>query len=194
MILPRAFYARESKIVAKELLGKILIHKTSEGTYKGKIVETEAYFGWSDPASHAYGKKITKRNIILYKNPGTAYVYLAYGTNWLLDVVTEKIGFPSSVLIRALEPLKGINMMKRNRCTKEITNLTNGPGKVTEAFGIDINHNGLDLSGNNFLFIENSDEKVIIVEAPRVGIRKGKEHLLRFYIKDNKFVSKVTTL
>ncbi|MFW9904050.1 MAG: DNA-3-methyladenine glycosylase [Candidatus Thorarchaeota archaeon] len=193
MRLPRVFYARESKIVAKDLLGKILVHKTSEGIYKGKIVETEAYFGWADPASHAYGKKITKRNIILYKNPGTAYVYLAYGTNWLLNVVAEKKGFPSAVLIRALEPLKGIGMMKRNRCTKEIINLTNGPGKITEAFGIDINHNGLDLSENDFLFIENSEETGIIVEAPRVGIRKGKEHLLRFYTKGNKFVSKITT-
>lgn len=151
---------------------------------------TEAYFGWSDPASHAYGKKITERNIILYKNPGTAYVYLVYGNNWLLDVVTEKVGFPSAVLIRALEPLKGIDMMKKRRGINEFKNLTNGPGKLTKAFGIDKRYNGLDLSRNDFLFIEDSDEEFDIIEAQRVGVRKGKEHLLRFYIKSSKSVSK----
>jgi DNA-3-methyladenine glycosylase len=190
MRLPRSFYARDSKTVAKELLGKILIHKTTEGTCTGKIVETEAYFGWSDPASHAYGKKVTERNITLYKNPGTAYVYLAYGNNWLFDVVTEKVGFPSAVLIRALEPLEGINIMRKRRGVDEIKNLTNGPGKLTKAFGIDKRHDGLDLSRNDFLFIEDSDEEFDIVEAQRVGVRKGREYLLRFYIKDSDFVSR----
>ncbi|MFW9904342.1 MAG: DNA-3-methyladenine glycosylase [Candidatus Thorarchaeota archaeon] len=109
------------------------------------------------------------------------------------NLIKKYASFLSAVLIRALEPLEGIGMMKRNRCTKEIINLTNGPGKITEAFGIDINHNGLDLSENDFLFIENPAEKVTLVEAPRVGIHKGKEHLLRFYIKCNKSILKITT-
>ena len=184
MRLSRKFYSRNTKTVAKELLGKILVHKKC----KGKIVETEAYFGKNDPASHAHCK-ITKRNIIMYQKPGTAYVYFTYGNHWLLNVVTEKEGIPGAVLIRALEPLEGFRTMKKRRKVKDIKNLTNGPGKLTKAFGIDKRHNGLDLTKYD-LFIENSNEKFEIVNTTRIGLSRGKEKLLRFYIKGNEFVSK----
>ncbi|NIO44298.1 MAG: DNA-3-methyladenine glycosylase [Candidatus Aenigmarchaeota archaeon] len=184
MKLSRKFYSRNTKIVAKELLGKILIHRKC----KGKIVETEAYFGKDDPASHAYCK-ITKRNIIMYKKPGTAYVYFTYGNYWMFNVVTEKKGIPGAVLIRALEPLKGIEIMKRRRKLKDIKNLTNGPGKLTKALGIEKKHNCLDLTKSN-LFIKDSNEKFEIVNTTRIGLSRGQEKLLRFYIKNNDFVSK----
>ncbi|NIM46685.1 MAG: DNA-3-methyladenine glycosylase [Candidatus Aenigmarchaeota archaeon] len=184
MRLSRKFYSRNTKTVAKELLGKILVHKKC----KGKIVETEAYFGKYDPASHAYCK-ITKRNIIMYQKPGTAYVYFTYGNHWMFNVVTEKKGIPGAVLIRAVEPLNGIEIMKRRRKINNIKNLTNGPGKLTKAFSINKKHNCLDLTKSN-LFIENSNEKFKIVKTTRIGLSKGQEKLLRFYIKDNGFVSK----
>ena len=184
MRLNRTFYSRNTEKVAKELLGKILVHKKC----KGRIVETEAYFGDKDPASHAFGK-VTNRNILMYKRPGTAYVYFTYGNHWMFNVVTEKEGVPGAVLIRAVEPLEGIEIMKRRRNTKDVKNLTNGPGKLTKAFGIGKEQNGLDLLKSD-LFIEGSDSNFDIVKTTRVGISKGKEKLLRFYIKGNDFVSR----
>jgi len=184
MKLSRNFYSGSTIKVAKELLGKIVVH----GKCKGKIVETEAYFGKKDPASHAYGK-ITKRNILMYRKPGTAYVYFTYGNHWMLNVVTEKKGIPGAVLIRAVEPLEGIDLMKKRRGLKDVKNLTNGPGKLTRAFGIEKRDNGLDLTKSN-LFIEDSNEKFEIVNTSRIGLSRGMEKLLRFYIKDNEFVSR----
>ncbi|MEM5778067.1 MAG: DNA-3-methyladenine glycosylase [Candidatus Aenigmatarchaeota archaeon] len=188
MKLNRNFYSRSTKIVAQELLGKILVHKTKEGICKGKIVETEAYFGSCDPASHAYRKK-TKRNYLMFETPGKAYVYFCYGNHWLFNVVAKKDKNPGAVLIRALEPLEGIELMKKRRKIKDIKNLTNGPGKLTKAFAISKEQNGLDLISDT-LYIEDSKEKFEIVKAKRIGISKGKNKLLRFYIKNNDFVSK----
>jgi DNA-3-methyladenine glycosylase len=186
MKLSREFYSRDTDIVAKELLGKVLVHKTKEGILKGRIVETEAYFGVSDPASHAYRKK-TKRNFLMFEIPGKAYVYFCYGNHWLFNIVAKKDNKPGAVLIRALEPLEGLDTMKKRRRT-EIKNFTNGPGKLTKALGIDKNQNGLDLIGDT-LFLEDADYKFDIVKAKRIGISKGKSKLLRFYIKNNTFVS-----
>jgi DNA-3-methyladenine glycosylase len=188
MKLKRSFYSRDTEKVAKELLGKILVHKTKEGICKGKIVETEAYFGCKDPASHAYRKQ-TKRNFLMFGAPGKAYIYFCYGNHWLFNIVAKKDENPGAVLIRALEPLEGIELMKRRRGIAKINNLTNGPGKLTKALGIKKEENGLDLTKSN-LFLENSNEKFEIVRAKRVGISKDLNKLLRFYIKKNNFVSK----
>jgi len=188
MKLPKKFYSRETEQVAKDLLGKILVHKTTEGILKGKIVETEAYFGSGDPASHAYRKK-TKRNYLMFEAPGKAYVYFCYGNHWLFNIVAKETKVPGAVLIRALEPLEGIEMMKRRRGVSELKNLTNGPGKLTQAFGIGKSFNGFDLIGDK-LFLEDLKEKFEIVKAKRIGISVGKNKLLRFYIKNNNFVSK----
>lgn len=189
MKISRSFYARNSKIVAKELLGKILVHKTVEGICKGRIVETEAYLGKNDSGATGF-RKVKSIPEILLGPPGHAFVYFTYGNHWMFNVIaTEKIGKPGAVLIRAIEPLEGIKLMKKRRGVNDIKNLTNGPGKLTRAFGIEKRHNGLDLTRGN-LFIEESDDKFEIVNTTRIGLSKGKEKLLRFYVKDNEFVSR----
>jgi len=186
MKLSRKFYSRDTKIVAKELLGKILVHKTKEGISKGKIVETEAYLGINDPGAKGF-RKVKNIPKSLLKPPGYTFVYFTYGNHWMINIVARK-ELVGAVLIRALEPLEGITIMKKRRGTHETDNLTNGPGKLTKAFDIDKRHDGYDLTKDD-LFIENSNEKFEIVKTTRIGLSKGKKRLLRFYIKDNKFVS-----
>jgi DNA-3-methyladenine glycosylase len=183
MKLSKKFYSRDTKIVAKELLGKILVHKDC----KGKIVETEAYLGLDDPGSVGF-RKVKNIPKSLLKSPGHTFVYFTYGNHWMLNVIAKK-SLLGAVLIRAVEPLERIELMKKRRGINEIKNLTNGPGKLTKALGIDKSHDGLDLTRDD-LFIEDSDEKFEIVKAKRIGISKGKGRLLRFYIKNNDFVSK----
>ena len=192
MILQRAFYQRNTKEVAKELLGKILVRKTRKGIIKGKIVETEAYYGEEDPASHAYRGK-TKRSEIMWDKPGIAYVYFIYGNHHLLNVVTEAANRPGAVLIRAVEPTEGLELMKRRRNINNIRNLTNGPGKLTQAFGITIKDNGKDLTYSDLWIEEGEVNEFEIGSSKRVGVSKDKKENLRFYIKDNKFVSKKNT-
>jgi len=188
MKLTRKFYSRNTKIVAKDLLGKILIHETGEGVCKGKIVETEAYLGKNDPGSIGC-KKIKNIPKTLLKPPGHAFVYFTYGNHWMFNILAKNPGILGAVLIRAVEPLEGIELMKRRRTTNNIKNLANGPGKLTKAFGIDKEHDGLDLT-NSDLYIEGSKEKFNIVKTTRIGLSKGQELLLRFYIKNNDFVSR----
>jgi len=186
MKLSREFYSRGTEIVARELLGKILVHKTKEGILKGKIVETEAYYDKKeDPASRAYKQNGFCR--VMFEEPGKAFIYMVHN-NWLLNIVAHPIGKVGAVLIRALEPLVGIEIMRRNRGTDDIYNFTTGPGKLTKAFGINKGHNGMNLTQDS-LFLEDADEKFDIVKAKRIGISKGKSKLLRFYIKENTFVS-----
>jgi len=187
--LKRDFYERDTEIVAKELLGKVLVHRLPEGDVTGRIVETEAYFGNGDPASHASRGK-TPRNSIMFGPPGHAYVYFNYGMHYLFNVVTEKEGVPGAVLIRALEPLDGIDFMFKKRKVKELKLLTNGPAKLTQALGIDISHNGLDLVNGEIFICDDKKAAFNIISASRIGISVGKDDLLRFYIADNQFVSK----
>jgi len=195
--LSRKFYSRNTQIVAKELLGKTLVHKTDEGIISGKIVETEAYLGQKDPESHAY-RGITERNRIMFGPAGKAYIYLVYGNHYCLNVVTEKDGIGGAVLIRALEPQEGIELMKKQRrIDQSLTCLTNGPGKLTKALGITGSMNGADLTGNK-LFItspstsgkkKSPSKDLRIVITGRIGIRKGKNLPYRYYIEGNRFVS-----
>lgn len=183
MKLSRKFYSRDTKTVAKELLGKILVHKKC----KGKIVETEAYLGSNDPGAIGF-RKVKNIPKSLLKPPGHTFVYFTYGNHWMLNVIAKK-GLLGAVLIRALEPLEGIELMKKRRGINEVKNLTNGPGKLTKALGIDKRHDGLNLSGDD-IFIEGHKGKFGIVKATRIGLSTGKEKLLRFYIKGNDFVSR----
>ena len=187
-LLTRKFFSRRTDLVAIDLLGCILVRKIGNKKLSGKIVETEAYFGESDPASHAY-RGVTPRNKIMFGKPGFAYVYFIYGNHHCLNFTTEREGRAGAVLIRALEPLEGIGLMKKNRGTNNIKNLTNGPGKLTQALAITREQNGLDLAGN-VLYVLKGDEPKEIVRTTRVGIRNGKDLKLRFYIKDSPFVSK----
>lgn len=190
-ILPRSFYARNTLTVAKELLGKHLVRQNQGEKITGKIVEVEAYRGFDDPASHAYKGK-TIRNQVMFGKPGCAYVYFIYGNHYCLNVTTEKEGVPGAVLIRALEPISGIKSMMKNRKTKEVANLTNGPGKLTKALNITKAQNELDLTKNGKLFICKPDltETIEIACSTRIGVKAGAEKAWRFYIKNNKFVSK----
>jgi DNA-3-methyladenine glycosylase len=174
--LPRSFYARNTGVVAKQLLGKYLIRKIGARTLVGRIVETEAYFQ-EDPASHAFKGK-TPRSAPMFEEPGHAYVCFIYGAHYCLNAVTERSGKAGAVLIRALEPVSGIKLT------------TNGPGKLTRALRIDKKFNRADLTKGNLVIAEGKPKKHRIVSTGRIGISKASKKLYRYYIKGNKFVSK----
>lgn len=187
--LPKSFYARDTKLVAINLLGKVLAHQADDGVIKGRIVETEAYYGPGDPASHAFRGK-TKRSGIMWGKPGTAYVYFTYGMHYLLNVVTEEEGKAGAVLIRALEPVQGIEIMRKKRGINNIRELCNGPAKLTQAFGINGRYNGVNLTSGKLIIEEGERERFDIISTGRIGIKKGREEDLRFYIRGCEFVSK----
>ncbi len=187
MRLSRSFYSRDPRVVARGLLGKVLVCESRGRTLKGKIVETEAYLGRNDPGAIGLRKARSIPKSLLLP-PGHAFVYFTYGNHWMLNVIAKK-GPLGAVLIRALEPLEGLALMKRRRGTSETINLTNGPGKLTQALGINKSHDGLDLLTSN-LFIEGSNKRFETVRTTRIGLSKGQEKLLRFYIRGNEFVSK----
>jgi DNA-3-methyladenine glycosylase len=204
--LKREFYTRPLITVAKELLGKILVKKedtlisaktqTSNAFLAGRIVEVEAYDGSVDQAAHTFIGK-TKRNEIMFQEGGYLYVYFTYGVHFCSNVVTGKAGQGTAVLIRALEPVSGIEEMIKNRFRrdlkneKEKLNLTNGPGKICQAFKINRDHYGADLTGNEIFIIDQPavNNKDIIV-TKRIGISKSVDLPWRFYIKDNPWVSR----
>ena len=189
--LPRRFYIRETLTVAEELLGKKLVRHTDNTRLVGKIVEVEAYRGRDDPGSHAY-RGMTPRNRLMFGKGGFAYVYFTYGMHYCFNVVTEGQNTPGAVLIRALEPLDGIETMRKNRGNKNVFNLTNGPAKLTEAMNITKKQNGLDLTRSKELFICEPEvkENFEFVSTKRIGIKVGVDKPWRFYVKDNKFVSR----
>jgi DNA-3-methyladenine glycosylase len=194
--LPLSFYQRKNVLqIAKELLGKILVTNWEGSVTSGRIVECEAYAGAMDKASHASGGRITPRNKIMYGAGGYAYVYLCYGIHHLFNVVTNSEDIPHAVLIRALDPVKGIDeMLLRTNKKKLDDTLTRGPGNVSKALGIFTKHTGLSLLGSK-LFIADDGvgyNKKEIASSPRIGVDyAGNDALLpyRFYIKGNPFVS-----
>ncbi len=186
------FFARDSEVVAIELVGHYLVFERPEARLAGIVVETEAYFGPEDPASHAY-RGTTPRNTVMFGRAGMSYVYFNYGSCYLLNVVTRLIDEPGAVLIRALEPIEGIEFMKQRRECDRVKELTSGPGRLTQAFGITKTENGLDMTnGGPLRFEENPNlpDIVNVKASKRIGISKGKDLLYRFYMKDNLFVSK----
>lgn len=198
--LPYKFYARDTRIVGQELLGKVLFHKTAEGVTAGIIVETESYMGFDDPASHAASKK-TPRNSVMFEKPGISYVYFIYGNHFCFNVVAHEDGIAGAVLIRALEPFLNIKLMMERRSSDRVLNLTNGPGKLAEAMGIKRSQNGLSLiksdlytvrkhCASNGVYIEDAGIDIKdFIKTSRIGIKEGKELLYRYYIKGNPFVS-----
>jgi DNA-3-methyladenine glycosylase len=186
--LPREFYARPTLAVAADLIGKVLVHHTSTGRAAGRIVEVEAYIGEDDPACHA-APGPTRRNEPLYGVPGVAYVYLNYGIHYLTNVVTEREGFPAAILLRALAPLEGVNLMRRRRArlssrsaeSLTLAELCRGPGNLSKALGITLRDNHRDLITSR-LAIEDwglkSDE---VIWSPRIGIRVGADRPWRCY-------------
>ncbi len=189
--LPQAFYNRSTLAVARDLLGKRLIRFDDNDTVlSGIIVETEAYIGQDDPACHA-ARGRTQRTELMFGPPGYAYIYFIYGMYYCLNAVTEATDFPAAVLIRAVEPESGIEAMKERRKRDKLKELTNGPGKLCQAFGLDKSQNGFNLSEKP-LIIANAPAipEANIAASPRVGISVAKERPWRFYVKDNRFVSK----
>lgn len=194
MILPPSFYLHEDVVqVAKDLLGKVIVTKIDGITTSGIITETEAYAGITDKASHAYGGRRTNRTEIMYAQGGVAYVYLCYGIHHLFNVVTNMQDIPHAVLIRAVEPLKGIDtMLQRRKKEKLQPQLTAGPGAMSMALGIQTLHTGLSLSKGITLHDEGVKVENIIATT-RIGVDYAKEDALlpyRFYIAGNKFISK----
>lgn len=191
-ILPTAFYNRPPEIVARELLGKIIVRKLEHQIVRGRIVETEGYLARGDEAAHGFGGK-TKRNASLYKDAGHAYVH-GMRQYFLLDIVTEEIGVPSSVLIRAVEPLQGIEYMKALRGIDVVEHLASGPGKFCIAFEINKELDGIDITNSRApLYIEgesDSDPSLRIEKSGRIGISRAKDFPLRFWIKGNPYVSR----
>jgi len=188
--LKKNFFQREAITVAKELLGKVLFTNIDNKLTGGIIVEVEAYSGFDDPANHGFKGK-TKRNEPIFYEGGIVYVYLNYGIHHLLNIVVDKRDFPASVFIRALEPLVGIEIMMERRKIKDVKNLTNGPAKLTKALGIDMSFNKEDIDSEKiFISEENYIKNFEIIKTSRIGISRGKSLLRRFFIKNNKFVSK----
>ncbi len=190
MVHGREFYARDAARVAVDLLGSILTHRTNDGLTQGIIVETEAYLGQGDPSSHAFHGP-TPRNAIMFGPAGYAYVYFTYGIHHCFNVITGSIGTAEAVLIRALEPCSGTRLMKLRRRRADTRHLCSGPAKLVQAMGITKADNGLDLASSPSLFIETGKQPLQIVATTRIGITKAVELPLRFYIKDNPYVSKL---
>lgn len=182
MILSRDFYSRPTLEVAEDLIGKVLVHETAAGRAAGIIVETEAYIGESDPACHA-APGPTSRNAPLYGPPGIAYVYLNYGMHYLVNAVTEAEGSPAAVLIRALEPVEGEALMRRRRARGtgrrahafDAAELCRGPGNVTRALGISLEHNRRDLTGSPLRIEDRGIRPPEVSWSPRIGINVGVE-------------------
>ncbi len=185
-ILPRSFYSRPTVEVARDLLGKILVH----GRTAGMIVETEAYLGGDDLASHS-ARGITNRTRVIFGRPGHAYVYFVYGMHECLNLVAEPDGKPGCVLIRAAQPVAGPGLMKRRRPNARGTEkLASGPGNLTRAFGITRAQNGWDVTRGPLVVREwKTEPKVEIRVTPRIGIRQSSDLPLRFVVADNPAVS-----
>jgi DNA-3-methyladenine glycosylase len=203
VILPRRFYDRPTLDVARDLIGKVLVHETSRGVASGVIVEAEAYIGESDPACHA-APGPTKRNAPLYGPPGIAYVYLNYGIHYLVNAVTEAEGWPAAVLLRALEPRAGIPLMRRRRALRRssgqaigakrpsdlaLNDLCRGPGNVTRALGITLDGNLRDLTAGALRIEDQQDAPRPVAWSRRIGITVGVEQEWRVFAADSPAVS-----
>lgn len=201
MIVDKEFYLESGLKVAKEILGKYLVREINGEKLIGKIVETEAYLCTNDLAAHSNNYKKTERTKPLFEEGGVAYVYMIYGMHYCFNISANKIGEPDCVLIRAIEPIQGIEYMSNFRykktynelTQKEIINLTNGPSKLCKALSIDrsLNFNRLYLKDN--LYVLDNKEEYEILSSKRIGIdyaKEAKDYNYRFFIKDNKFVTK----
>lgn len=177
--LPRRFFARNTVVVARALLGQLLVHETPEGRLVGRIVETEAYRGTGDPASHAHQR--TARSAIMFGRPGVAYVYFSYGAHYCLNVVTEGKSRPGAVLLRALEPLEGIERAAR---------VAAGPGRLTACMAVGPQHNGADLTTPPLYFAHGRGRRGRIVAGPRIGIRVAVARPWRFGIEAHPALSR----
>lgn len=187
--LPAAFYAREAERVARELIGVVVLSELGGRRTKSRIVETEAYVGPHDPASHAWEERgRTRRNRTMFGPPGTAYVYRSYGIHWCLNVVTDREGYPGAVLIRAVEPLEGLEVMLERRGGRE-RDLTRGPGRLTQALGITGEEDGHPLDRPP-LTLHPGAGPAEVLTGPRIGISRATDWPLRFGQAGSRWLSR----
>jgi DNA-3-methyladenine glycosylase len=198
--LGRRFYRRDPVTLAKALLGQILVRRLEDGReLAGRIVEVEAYLGAPDRAAHSFGGRRTRRNASMWRDGGHAYVYFTYGMHWCFNVVADAEGVPTACLVRALEPLEGLDEMRRRREKKKPltdTDLCSGPAKLAQALGLDRAHDGLDLVTSEALFIlrKRRAPSEAIGKSARIGVAYADEWArkpLRFFLRGNPNVSKV---
>ncbi|RME53585.1 DNA-3-methyladenine glycosylase [Candidatus Woesearchaeota archaeon] len=182
-----ALFSGSTLAVAKRLLGCVLVHRAKEGVACGRIVETEAYL-CDDPACHA-SRGVTKRNAPMFGPPGTAYVYFTYGMHYCFNVVTNKEGVGEAVLIRALEPLEGVGLMKKRRGVDDVRLLCSGPARLVQALGISLAHNRHDLRKDPLYILPGKKQGSVTVST-RIGIRQGASLPYRFYLEQSPFVSR----
>ncbi|HTO89782.1 MAG TPA: DNA-3-methyladenine glycosylase [Candidatus Sulfotelmatobacter sp.] len=187
--LTRRFYQGDVLRVARALIGCVLVREEAGGVTAGRIVEVEAYGGERDPASHARSGR-TARNAVMFERGGHAYVYFTYGMHYCLNVVTGEVGDASAVLIRALQPLAGIERMRRRRGVTELARLARGPGCVGQALALDRRHDGLDLTRSRLWIGGRRGGAVLpIARSPRIGIRRAQARRWRFFVPDSPYVS-----
>lgn len=187
--LGRGFFSRDTLAVARDLLGCRLVRVLGGERLSGRIVETEAYRGAGDPASHAFRGK-TRRNAVMFGPPGHAYVYFTMGRHFCLNVTTESIHTPAAVLIRAAEPCEGLLTMRRRRGVRDVRRLASGPGNVTRAFGIDRGMDGEDIVKSSRLFLERDESVRRFGTSTRVGVSKGVSFRWRYFVIGSQFVSR----
>lgn len=187
--LPLEFYLQKTEIVAQKLLGKTLVFEGPDGLVSGYIVETEAYLGFDDQACHG-ARGMTQRNKSMFLEAGRVYVYQIYGMYYCLNLVTQIAGIPEAVLIRAVEPLNGIEVMKKNRHINKEKNLCSGPGKLCQAFGITKEQDGWFTTKGMLYVLIDGLQNFDMVTTTRIGITKDADLSLRYYIKGNQYISK----
>ena len=186
--LPRSFYARPTEEVTQDLLGKVLVRRLDAGIVRGRIVEVEAYHGENDPGSHAFRGR-TERTEVMFGPPGHVYVYFTYGKHFCMNVVAEEQGKAGAALLRALEPLAGIALMEANRGARSVVNLCNGPAKLCEALAITNRQNGADLEGSEIWIEDDGYAPGEVAVTSRVGLTRGVEFPLRYFLSGNPYVS-----
>ena len=189
-LLSADFFARDTRAVARDLLGKLLVSGVGTTPTGGRIVETEAYLGSHDPGSHAATRGQTARNAVMYGRPGTVYVYFSYGMHHMVNLVCEPEGTAGAVLIRAIEPLFGLDTMRSRRAGRPQHEFADGPGKVAQALAIDLSHNGSALGEGGLAVYDAAVPPEPVGMSGRIGLSRGHEHEYRYFLEDNRFVSR----
>jgi len=190
--LAARFYARDTLVVARALVGQILVSDVGGRRTAGRIVETEAYLGPHDPACHAWGGRRTPRLEALYGPPGTAYIYFTYGMHWCLNAVTEARDYPAAVLIRALEPLEGLSLMRRRRGGLADRVLCAGPARLCQALGVTGRLDGTGLQRGGLRIVDNKARRDRILVTPRIGVSRAADWPLRFCVAGSPWLSRAT--
>ncbi len=189
--LPVAFFRRPAEVVAAELIGSVVVSSVGGLFTAGKIVETEAYLGYDDPASHGYRHRRNARNEALFGPPGIWYVYLSYGMHWCANLVCQRAGLASAVLLRALEPLKGLNVMRERRGELPDRQLCSGPGRLCQALGINRDLDGSAMAHGPVVVVRGAPVAADAISAtPRIGITKAADWPLRFHLTGSPWVSR----